>query len=280
MTRRQRRPLAGRVVAITGGARGIGLATAQALANQNARVAIADLDGGLAVQAASELGEAAFGVGIDVTDNAEFTAFLDGVEYRLGPIDVLVNNAGIMSPGLVEDEDEAMTARAIAVNLEAVIHGTREAVRRMKPRRTGHIVNMSSAVSKVAGEGCSTYCATKYGVAGFSEAVALELQGTGVELSVIRPSFCNTDLTSGFSGLRAMPFIEPEEVAVRVVETLQRPRFDVPVPKRMGPILWVNQALPFRGRVVLSRAARTNDILSKIDPHGRAEYSDRLEADL
>lgn len=280
MSRRQPRPLAGKVVAITGGARGIGLATAQALARQNARVAIADLDGDLAVQAASQLGGSAFGVGIDVTDNAEFTAFLDGVEHRLGPIDVLFNNAGIMSPGLVEDEDEAMTARAIAINLEAVIHGTREAVRRMKPRRTGHIVNMSSAVSKVTGEGCSTYCATKFGVAGFSEAVALELQGTGVELSLIRPSFCNTDLTSGFSGLRTMPFIQPEEVAERVVETLQRPRFDVPVPKRMGPILWFNQALPFRGRVALSRLTRTNDILSKIDSHGRADYSDRLKADL
>jgi NAD(P)-dependent dehydrogenase (short-subunit alcohol dehydrogenase family) len=88
-----------------------------------------------------------------VTEDADFAAFLDGVEHRLGPLDVLVDNAGMMSPGLIEDEDEAMTARAIAIDLHAVIHGTREAVRRMKPRRMGRIVNMSSAVSKVAGEG-------------------------------------------------------------------------------------------------------------------------------
>src|ERR1700758_2056129 len=193
------RPLSGRVVAITGGARGIGLATARALSRMGARGAN-------------------------------------------GPLDVLVNNAGIMSPGPIEDEDEAMTARAIAINLHAVIHGTREAVRRMKPRRTGHIVNVSSAVSKVAGSHCATYVATKFGIAGFSEAVAIELRGTGVEISVIRPSLCNTELTSGFAGLRGMPFIEPQDVADRIVETLERPRFDVPVPKSMGPMLWLGQA--------------------------------------
>src|SRR4051794_31124725 len=146
---RRRRSLSGKVVAITGGARGIGYATAQALARQGARVAIGDLDADLAAQAAADLGGHAGGAGVDGTDTGAFTAFLDGVERRFGPIHVLVNNAGIMSPGLIEDEDEAMTARAIAINLEAVIHGTREAVRRMKPRREGHIVNMSSAVSKV-----------------------------------------------------------------------------------------------------------------------------------
>src|SRR5436309_12412932 len=147
--RGQPRPLSNKVVAITGGARGIGHATAHALARRGAHVAIGDLDGELADQVAAELGGDAFGVGVDVTDNAAFAAFLDGVEHRLGPLDVLVNNAGIMSPGRIEDEDEAMTARALAINLRAVIHGTREAVRRMKPRRTGHIVNMSSAGSKV-----------------------------------------------------------------------------------------------------------------------------------
>ena len=250
--RGQPRSLSNQVIAITGGARGIGHATAQALVHQGARVAIGDLDGDLAEGVATQLGAGAFGVGVDVTDNAAFTAFLDGVEHRLGPLDVLVNNAGIMSAGPIDAEDEAMTTRAIAINLEAVIRGTREAVRRMKPRRTGHIVNVSSAVSKVAGSHFATYVATKFGVAGFSEAVAIELRGTGVEMSVVRPSLCHTDLTSGFPGLRGMPFIEPEDVAARIVETLQRPRFDVPVPKSMGPMLWLNQALPFRARVALA----------------------------
>jgi NAD(P)-dependent dehydrogenase (short-subunit alcohol dehydrogenase family) len=272
------RPLAHKVVAITGGARGIGCATAEALARQGARVAIGDLDAELAAQVAAELGRDALGIGVDVTDNAGFTAFLDGVERRLGPLDVLVNNAGIMSAGPIDAEDEAITARAIAINLEAVIHGTREAVRRMKPRRTGHIVNVSSAVSKIAGSHCATYVATKFGVAGFSEAVAIELRGSGVEVSVVRPSLVHTDLASGFAGVRGMPFIEPDDVAGRIVETLQRPRFDVPVPKSMGPMLWLNQALPFRARVALAHLTKADEVLSHIDAEERATYVERVKA--
>jgi NAD(P)-dependent dehydrogenase (short-subunit alcohol dehydrogenase family) len=271
------RSLSNQVVAITGGARGIGHATARALAHQGARVAIGDLDGDLAAEVAAELGGDAFGVGVDVTDNAAFTAFLDGVEYRLGPLGVLVNNAGIMNAGPIDAEDEALTARAIAINLEAVIHGTREAVQRMKPRRTGHIVNVSSAVSKVAGADCATYVATKFGVAGFSEAVAIELRGTGVEMSVVRPSLCHTDLTSGFPGVRGMPFIEPQDVAARIVETLERPRFDVPVPKNLGPLLWFNQALPFRARMALAHLTKADVALSAIDADERAAYVERVK---
>lgn len=277
-TRRgQPRSLSNKVVAITGAARGIGHATARALADKGARVAIGDLDGDLAGQAASELGGDAFGVGVDVTDNAAFAAFLDGVEHRLGPLDVLINNAGIMTAGLIEDEDEEMTAREIAINLHAVIHGTREAVRRMKPRRTGHIVNLSSAMGRIAGARCATYCATKFGVAGFSESVALELKGTGVEISVLFPVQVNTEMASGMSVVRGMPFMEPRDVAGRVVETLERPRFDVPVPKSMGPLLWLNQALPFRARAALARATKADVLLSDIDAGERAAYAERLE---
>jgi NAD(P)-dependent dehydrogenase (short-subunit alcohol dehydrogenase family) len=274
---REPRSLSNKVVAITGGARGIGHATGRALAHRGARVAIGDLDGDLAAQVAAELGGDSFGVGVDVTDNAAFTTFLDGVEHRLGPLDVLINNAGIMSAGPIDAEDEAMTARVVAINLHAVIHGTREGVRRMKPRRTGHIVNISSAVSKVAGTDCATYVATKFGVAGFSEGVAMELRGSGVELSVVRPSLCNTDLASGFKGLRGMPFVEPDDVAVRIVETLERPRFDVPVPKSLGPILWLNQALPFRARVALAHVTKADAVMSNIDAGGRAAYVARIE---
>ncbi len=266
------------VVAITGGARGIGKSTAQGLARHGARVAIGDLDGNLADRVAGELGGDAFGFGVDVTDNAAFTEFLDCVENRLGPLDVLINNAGIMNAGPIDAEDEVMTSRAIAINLEAAIHGTRQAVQRMKPRGAGHIVNISSAVSKVAGSDCATYVATKFGIAGFSEAVAIELRGTGVEMSVVRPSLCRTDLTSGFPGLRGMPFIEPEDVAARIVETLERPRFDVPVPKSIGPMLWLNQALPYRARVGLAHLTKADDVISQVNPEERAAYVERTTA--
>jgi hypothetical protein len=97
-------------------------------------------------------------------------------------------------------------------------------------------------------------------------------------MSVVRPSLCHTDLTSGFAGLRGMPFIEPEDVAGRIVETLQRPRFDVPVPKSMGPMLWLNQALPFRARVALAHLSKADDVLSHIDAQERAAYDERVKA--
>src|SRR5436305_11350068 len=98
-----------------------------------------------------------------------------------------------------------------------------------------------------------------------------------MEISVIRPSLCKTELTSGFQGLRGMPFIEPEDVAGRIVETLERPRFDVPVPKSLGPMLWLNQALPFRARAALAHATKADAVLSLIDADERAAYVERIE---
>jgi NAD(P)-dependent dehydrogenase (short-subunit alcohol dehydrogenase family) len=272
------RSLSNKVVAITGGARGIGYATARVLAHEGARVAVGDLDGDLAEGVAADLGVNAVGVGVDVSDNAAFAAFLDRVERQLGPLDVLVNNAGILMPGPIEAEDEEITAREIAINLHAVIHGTRQAVQRMKPRRSGHIVNISSVGGRIAGARLATYCATKFGVAGFSEAVALELNGTGVDISVVFPPPCKTDLSAGIDPLRAMPFVEPEDVAARIVETLKWPRFAVPVPKTMGPMLWLNQVLPFRVRAALAHIMKADRM--NIDHGQRAVYTQRLAAAL
>jgi NAD(P)-dependent dehydrogenase (short-subunit alcohol dehydrogenase family) len=273
---RKRRPrsLSDKVVAITGGARGIGRATALVLAREGARVAIADLDGDLAAEAAAELDVDAIGVGVDITDNRAFSAFLDHAEREVGPLDVLVNNAGILTPGPIDDEDEQMTARQVAVNLHAVIHGTRQAVQRMKPRRSGHIINVSSVGGRIAGARLATYCGTKFGVAGFSEAVALELKGTGIEMSVVFPPPVNTDLSAGIHRLRAMPFVEPEDVAERIVDTLKWPQFAVPVPKTMAPLLWLNQVLPFRARAALARITRADGLT--VDQEQRAAYTQRL----
>jgi len=277
MRRNQPRPIANRVVAITGGARGIGLATATALAREGARVAIGDLDGYLAIEAASTLGGGAIGLAVDVTDSVAFTAFLDEVERQLGPLDVLINNAGIMPTGPIEDENDAMTARHLAINLHAVIHGTREAVRRMRPRGSGHIVNVSSAAGRVPGARAATYCATKFGVAGFSEAVAQELHGSGVEISIVLPSLTNTELVSGLKSMRGLPWIEPDDVAARIVETLERPRFEVPVPRAMGLVLKLNQILPFGARSALARITKADTVLSDIDDAKRAAYVERLQ---
>src|SRR5256885_3604332 len=127
------RSLNGTVVAITGGGRGIGRAMARALAAEGARVAVCDLDGDTAAATAAELGGDAFGAAVDVTDHAALTGFIDQVEQRLGPLGVLINNAGIMPVVPLIDEEDASIARQLELNLRAVIVGTREAMRRMLP---------------------------------------------------------------------------------------------------------------------------------------------------
>src|SRR5918993_2505122 len=161
------RSLHGRVVVVTGGGRGIGRAIAGALAAKGCRVAIGDLDAHAAREVAEELGGEAVGLALDVTDHDAFSTFLDEVERRLGPVDVLVNNAGIMPVGPLEEEDDATAIRVLEIDLHAVIHGTKEAMRRMRPRGTGHIVNLASGAGKTGYPQIATYSATKHGVVGF-----------------------------------------------------------------------------------------------------------------
>jgi NAD(P)-dependent dehydrogenase (short-subunit alcohol dehydrogenase family) len=272
------RPLNGKVVTITGAARGIGKATATALTRKGARVAIGDLDGDLAAQAAAELGGGAIGLPLDVTDSEAYTAFIDETERQLGPLDILINNAGIMPTGPIEEEDDETMRRHIAINLYAMMHGTREAVKRMKPRRSGHIINVSSAAGKVAGARTATYNATKFGIVGFSEAVALELHGTGVEISVVYPSLTRTELVSGLKELKGLPWIQPEDVANAIVGTLEYPRFNVPVPKHMGVILTLSQAMPFRVKAGMARLMKADSIIADADAAARAAYRERLES--
>ena len=114
---KQERNLVGQIVAITGGARGIGKCTAQTLSRAGMKVAIGDLDGPLAAQTASEIGAGTIGLQLDVTDFDSFSAFVATVQEQLGPIDVIINNAGIMHLGSYLDEDMATTKRMIDINI-------------------------------------------------------------------------------------------------------------------------------------------------------------------
>jgi NADP-dependent 3-hydroxy acid dehydrogenase YdfG len=269
------RSLHGKVVAITGGARGIGKATAKALAREGAKVAIGDLDAGLAEQAAEELGTEAIGLELDVTERESFANFLDQVEERLGPIDVLVNNAGIMPLSRFVDEDDATARRMIDINLHGVLFGMKEALPRMERRGSGHVVNIASQAGKGGFPGGATYCATKHAVVGVSEAVRAELRDTGIEISVVMPAVVNTELGSGLPENRAAPKLEPGDVANEIVKALQVPKFDVWVPRNTVAIYKVLQLLPRGARESVARFLKADKVLAEPDQAARASYEAR-----
>ena len=178
------RSLHGKVVAITGGARGIGKATAEALAREGAKIAIGDLDKPLADEVASSLGTEAVGLEVDVTDRDSFANFLDQVSERLGPVDVMINNAGIMPIGPFVDETDATAQRMIDINLHGVIYG-------MKLDDSGHEaagapVTSSTLPRRPARSGFQAARRTARPSTpswGLSEAVRAELSDTGIEVS-------------------------------------------------------------------------------------------------
>ena len=268
------RSLNGKVAVVTGGARGIGNAIAHALAREGALVAIGDLDAAAAEAAAAQLPGRSLGLLLDVTDRPGFTAFLDDVERRLGPLDILVNNAGIMPLQPLEEESDASITRQLEINLHGVIYGTQEAMRRMRPRNAGHIVNVASLAGRAAAPGLATYVATKHGVIGLSEAVRMELRGSGVEVTVVMPGFARTELASGVPDLRGVKRVTPEEIAAATVDALKVPRFDVWIPRRLGPLIAFGAVLPRSWREWVSRAMNSDRVAST-DPRARAAYEAR-----
>lgn len=256
---------------VTGGAAGIGRATAAELVAAGATVIIGDRDEGAALRVADEIGAAA-GRFLDVTDRPAFTDFLDRVEEDFGPLGVLVNNAGVMPLSGIAEEDDATTSAVLAINLHAVIHGTREAVRRMAPRGRGHVVNLASTLGKAGLPGGATYCASKFAVVGFSEAVRAELAGTGVEMTVVLPGVVDTSLGHGVDAPALIRRVLPTDVARAIAGAVDQPRFEVYVPVEAGPIAMVGAALPHALRDRVARALGLYATLAQADAQARAQY--------
>jgi NAD(P)-dependent dehydrogenase (short-subunit alcohol dehydrogenase family) len=275
---KQPKSLSGRVVAITGAARGIGKATAAALVRQGARVAIADIDAELARRTADELGGGVRAYEVDVTSRPSVAAFLDAVERDLGPLDVMVNNAGIMPIGPFLEEGDGSAVRQLDINIHGVIFGMKEALPRMLPRRSGHIVNLASVAGKAGFPHLATYCASKHAVIGLTESVRSEFQGSGIEFTCILPSLVDTELTAGLKAGRGIEKAKPEDVADAIVEVLQVPRVEVYVPRVVGKITAVMQALPRPAREAIGRMLDGDKVMVQADMTERRAYEDRVAA--
>jgi NAD(P)-dependent dehydrogenase (short-subunit alcohol dehydrogenase family) len=271
-----RRRVDGKVVAITGGARGIGLAIATLLHQQGATVAIGDVDETKATEAGRRWGLGLV-CALDVSDRQSFLGFLDTVERQLGLIDVMINNAGIISVGQAIDEPDDVTRRILDVNAYGAMLGTKLAAARMRPRGSGHIINIASTSAVMPVPGIATYSATKHAVLGFSDAMRLENRRSGIHFSVVLPALTNTQMIDGVGHARGFKNIQPEDVAKTVAALIRQPRPRVVVPRSFGILaLTGRKFLPQPVYEALERALGAERVFQDdVIPERRADYAKR-----
>lgn len=271
----------GKTIAITGAARGIGYATAEALLRRGARVVIGDRDVALqesSVAKLTNLGSVS-GYPLDVTDRDSFSAFLDKARTDGGGhIDVLINNAGVMPVGPFLGETEQSIRSSLEVNVYGVLTGCQLALPEMVRRRSGHIINIASLSGLIALPGQVVYVGAKYAVVGLSTALADEMAPHGVDVSVIMPPFTNTELISGTRSSGAIKPVEPEEIAAAIIKTLEKPKTHVSVPPPLRFTAQAAQMLPPKGRRWLNKKLGLHDVFLDFDVAKRKSYEDRARA--
>jgi 3-oxoacyl-[acyl-carrier protein] reductase len=215
----------GRVALVTGGSRGIGRAVAIALAQAGADVAInyhtraADAEEvATAIRAA---GRQALAIAADVSDSATVAKLMQAIEAELGPIDLLVNNAGIGPAHGLDDLTEAVFDRTIAVNLKSAFLCTQAVLPHMRERRFGRIINISSGAARGAGGIGVHYNASTAGMEGLTRGYAARLAGEGITVNAVAPSLIDTEmvapLRSGASRIPVGRLGTPEEIAQAVL---------------------------------------------------------------
>ncbi|WP_418058361.1 SDR family oxidoreductase [Pimelobacter simplex] len=272
MTRPTPIHLDGAHVALTGGARGIGRATVEAFLARGAKVSFGDLDLDTARATAAATGASAHL--LDVADRASYDAFVDAAEAEHGPVDVLVNNAGIMPNGAFLDMDPALDRLMMEVNVHGVLHGMRRVLPGMVERRRGHVVNVASLAGKFPIPGLAVYNASKFAVVGLTAATRLEMAPHGVTLTAVLPSAVDTDLASGLD-MKPIPKVSPQRIADAVVGSVRSRDAEIAVPGYVGALAAGSHLVPVP---VLDRFRRLmrDDRALHADTAERASYTERL----
>lgn len=213
--------ISGKIALVTGGSRGIGRAVAASLLDAGAYVMICSRREEKTAEAVESLGkgreDCIGGIACDVSNEEAIRVLMAKVVEKFGGLDILINNAGVGLVGNVEDFSPADWRRTIDVNLTGVFYCCHYAIPEMKKRSGGDIVNMASRSSVNAFAGGSAYCASKFGLLGFSEALNLEVRQHNIRVSCIMPGRVATE----FPGETAQDWnLTPEDVAKAVIDTL------------------------------------------------------------
>ena len=223
------RVLSRKVALITGGSRGVGLATALRLAHAGASVALVARDGAVLAEAVARLeaiGATVASIAGDVTDAASMAAAVRQAEQRFGGLDILVNNAGIGRYGPVDEQAVEEWRAVIEVNVLGVYHATRAALPAIRRRGGGHIIAVSSGAARQGYPNMSAYCTSKAALEGFMRALAAEVASEPIKCTTVIPGSILTDF-----GVRTRPdrassgakFLEPEDVAEAIFYVLTQP---------------------------------------------------------
>ncbi|MDF1820192.1 MAG: SDR family NAD(P)-dependent oxidoreductase [Alcanivoracaceae bacterium] len=264
--------LNGAVTCVTGAGRGIGEATARALADAGAQVVLGDIDEARVQQVAADIGPRATAMKLDVADPASFTAFIEQAR-TLGAVDLLVNNAGIQRTGEFTSQALEMQLREIQINLGGVITGMHLVLGDMQARNYGHIVNISSMAGKMTVPGAAVYTASKFGVASLSRAVRAELTDSDVTLTTLLPAAVQTDLTAGLD-IRGVPKSSPDDVAREILASCRHGQAEVTLPRWLAPVGTVEQIIPERLGNFIKRAVGAQERISADNEHAR-QYRER-----
>ncbi|WP_329065326.1 SDR family oxidoreductase [Amycolatopsis sp. NBC_01480] len=262
------------VVAVTGGGRGIGRATAEEFARAGATVCVGDLDTAVAEEAAAAFGGRAYS--LDVRERDSFAAFIDAVTEEFGRVDVLVNNAGVMPLGDFLEEPDELGRTTFDVNVWGLVLGLRLVLPGMIARGRGHVVNVASMAGKIPLPGMAVYNASKFAAVGLTAAVRREYASSGVSVSAVLPSAVRTGLASGVPLGRGLPTVDPEDVARAVVGSCRSRRAEIPVPRYVGG--WdLLAALTPEPLMALARTLIGDDrALTSLDPEARSAYTTRV----
>ncbi|KXP01187.1 SDR family oxidoreductase [Tsukamurella tyrosinosolvens] len=264
--------LDGALVVVTGGARGIGAATARLFAQHGARVVLGDVDLDVAEATAATL-PGARAARLDVTDRDSWAALIADLD---APIDVLVNNAGVMPLGHFEEESETTTDLILDVNVRGMLNGMRAVIPGMAEAGRGHVVNVASMAGMIPIPGMVTYNASKFAALGASLAARREYEVAGVAVCAILPSAVRTELSSGAQLGGGMPTVDPEDVAAAIVDTLRTRAARTSVPKWVAPGWSLVEAFVPEPIERLARKLVDDRRTLALDAAARKAYTDRI----